>query len=56
MNVKRAFEKIEEILENDALVQLMEENQGEPALNLDEAKRYYQKSEKAIPDCKITSQ
>jgi hypothetical protein len=43
----KTFEKIEEILENYALVQLMEENEGEPALALEEAKMYYQQLEKA---------
>ena len=41
------FEKIEELLENYALVQLMEEHDDEPALALEEAKTYYQQLEKA---------
>ena len=41
------FNKIEEILENYALVQLMEEQAGEEALGLDEAVAYYQTLEKA---------
>ena len=41
------FEKIEEILENYALVQLMEEHEGGAALELEEAKTYYQQLEKA---------
>jgi len=41
------FEKIEEILENYALVQLMKENEGEEALSINEAKAYYDKLEKA---------
>jgi hypothetical protein len=36
------FEKIEEILENYALVQLMKENEEEETLNLENAKAYYQ--------------
>ena len=43
----KTFEHIEEILENYALVQLMHETEGEPALALDEAKTYYQQLEKA---------
>ena len=41
------FEKIEEILENYALAQLMEENETEPSLELEEAKTYYQQLERA---------
>lgn len=41
------FEKIEEILENHALVQLMKENEGEETLSINEAKAYYDKLEKA---------
>lgn len=41
------FEKIEEILENYALVQLMKENEGEDTLELNEAKAYYQTLKKA---------
>ena len=41
------FEKIEEILENYALVQLIEANEDEPPLALEEAKTYYQQLEKA---------
>jgi len=41
------FNKIEEILENYALVQLMEEQADEEALGLDEAIAYYQALEKA---------
>ena len=37
------FEKIEEILENYALVQLMKENEGEEILGIAEAKEYYRK-------------
>ena len=37
----KTFEKIEEILENYALAQLIEENEGEPALELEEAKTFY---------------
>jgi hypothetical protein len=43
----KTFEKIEELLENYALVRLMEENEGEPSLELEEAKTYYQQLEKA---------
>ena len=41
------FEKIEEILKNYALVQLMKENEGEEALSINEAKEYYDKLGKA---------
>ena len=41
------FEKIEEILENYALVQLMEENDGEEILSAQDAKSYYDQLEKA---------
>lgn len=41
------FEKIEEILENYALVQLMKKNEGKKALSINEAKAYYDKLEKA---------
>ena len=37
----RTFEKLEEILENYALIQLMEENEGEEVLNSQDAKCYY---------------
>ncbi|MCP4401453.1 MAG: hypothetical protein GY801_29665 [bacterium] len=40
-------EKIEEVLENYALAQLMEEAEAEPALGLENAKRYYQQLDKA---------
>ena len=42
-----AFEKIEEILENYALVQLMKENDGDETLDPKQAKAYYQTLEKA---------
>lgn len=42
-----AFEKIEEILENFALVQLMKENESDEPLQVGEAKAYYQTLEKA---------
>ena len=42
----QTFEKLEEILENYALVQLMEENDGEETLNPQEAKSYYDQLEK----------
>ncbi len=41
------FNKIEEVLENYALVQLIRENKDDKALNLEEAKSYYQKLDKA---------
>jgi acetyl-CoA carboxylase beta subunit len=41
------FEKLEEILENYALVQLMEENEGEEILSAQDAKSYYDQLEKA---------
>jgi hypothetical protein len=41
------FQKIEEILENYALFHLMQENNGEGALEVREAKAYYQQLEKA---------
>ena len=40
------FEKIEEVLENYALVQLIKENEGEEVLGLREAKAYYDRLEK----------
>ncbi len=40
------FEKLEEILENYALVQLMEENEGEEILKAQDAKSYYDQLEK----------
>jgi hypothetical protein len=41
------FEKLEEILENYALVQLMEENEGEETLSSRDARSYYDQLEKA---------
>ena len=41
------FNKIEEILENYALAQLMEEQAGEEVLGLDEAIAYYKTLEKS---------
>lgn len=43
----QTFEKLEEVLENYGLYQLMEENEGEGKLNLQEAKAYYEQLEKA---------
>ncbi len=43
----KTFSKIEEILENYALYQLMEEYDDNESLNLEEAKNYYQTLEKA---------
>ena len=40
------FEKIEEILENYALAQLIKENEGEEVLSLSQAKSYYDRLEK----------
>jgi len=40
------FEQIEEVLENYALFQLIEENEGEEILGLREAKAYYDRLEK----------
>ncbi len=41
------FERLEEILENYALVQLMRENEAEEVLGVNEAKTYYGQLEKA---------
>ena len=41
------FEKIEEILENYALVQLMGKNENEEVFGVREAKAYYDQLEKA---------
>jgi len=41
------FEKLEEILENYALVQLIEKNEGEETLGVQDAKSYYDQLEKA---------
>ncbi len=41
------FTKIEEILENYALVQLIKENEADNSLNLKEAKEYYQGLDKS---------
>ena len=35
------FERLEEILENNALVHLMKENEGKEILGVNEAKAYY---------------
>ena len=40
------FEKIEEVLENYALVQLIKENEGDEILSLHEAKAYYDQLDK----------
>ena len=40
------FEKIEEVLENYALFQLIEENESEEIFGLREAKAYYDRLEK----------
>lgn len=42
------FEKIEEILENHGLVQLMKENQEEETFKVAEAKDFYQKRDKVV--------
>jgi hypothetical protein len=41
------FNKIEEVLENYALVQLIKENEAGDSLNLQEAKEYYQNLDKS---------
>lgn len=41
------FEKLEEILENYALVHLMKENEGEETLSGQDAESYYDQLEKA---------
>lgn len=43
----QTFEKLEEILENYGLFQLMEDNKGSETLNIQEAKAYYNQLEKA---------
>ncbi len=43
----KTFEKLEEILENYALVQLMKENESEDILGVNEAKAYYDQLKKA---------
>ena len=40
------FEKIEEVLENFSLVQLIKENEGDEILSLHEAKAYYDQLDK----------
>ena len=42
------FEKMEELLEDYALIELMKENEGEESLSINEAKAYYEKLEKSI--------
>lgn len=42
-----AFEKLEEILENYALVQLMKDNEGDESLSINDAKSYYDRLDKA---------
>ena len=42
----KTFEKIEEIMENYALFQLMKEDGGEEVLDLQSAKEYYSKLDK----------
>ncbi|MDL1967622.1 MAG: hypothetical protein LWW97_03520 [Deltaproteobacteria bacterium] len=41
------FERLEEVLENYALVHLMKENKGKKILGVNEAKAYYDQLEKA---------
>jgi len=43
----KTFEKIEEVLENYALVQLMKENESDETLDIEQAKAYYEELEKA---------
>ena len=42
----KIFEKIEEVLEDFSLVQLIKENEGDEILSLHEAKAYYDQLEK----------
>ncbi len=42
-----AFEKLEEILENYALVQLMKDDEGDESLSIEDAKSYYDRLDKA---------
>jgi hypothetical protein len=42
----KTFEKIEEVMENYALFQMMKENGDEEVLDLEKAKEYYSKLEK----------
>ena len=42
----KVYQKIEEIIEDYALVQLIKENEKEETLNIDQAKEYYNKLEK----------
>jgi hypothetical protein len=42
----KTFEKIEEIMENYALFQMMKENEDDEVLDLENAKEYYSKLEK----------
>jgi hypothetical protein len=41
------FEKMEEVLEDYALVELMKENEGEEILSVNEARAYYEQLEKS---------
>ncbi len=41
------FKKIEEVLENYGLVEMMKENEGEETLSLKEAKAYYDQLERS---------
>ena len=41
------FKKIEEVLENYALVEMIKENEGEETLSLKEAKAYYDQLERS---------
>ena len=42
------FEKMEELLEDYALVELMKENEGEEILSINEAKVHYEQLEKPL--------
>lgn len=42
------FEKMEELLEDYALVELMKENEGEEILSINEAKAHYEQLEKPL--------
>ena len=43
----KTFNKIEEVLENYALVQLIKKNEADDSLSLKEAKEYYQTLDKS---------
>ncbi len=43
----KTYQKLEELLENYALVQLMKENEGEETLDIEQAKEYYEQLDKS---------